>query len=112
VDLLLIPRYGILGAAFASVSAYLVVAVLALRFTQTRLETGLFRLGALALPIVIVCGGFFVFEGARFYLFAIPAASASVLWLIRRFHLFSPEDAGIIRDIRIAAPMATAGRAS
>lgn len=112
MDLLLIPHYGIRGAASASVFAYVIAAVLALRFAQTRLRTGAFGLSVLALPVVIVCCCFFLLEGARFYLFAIPAAGMSVYWLIRRFQLFSREDAGFLRDFRVAAAVVPVGRTS
>jgi O-antigen/teichoic acid export membrane protein len=110
MDLLLIPRYGIEGAAAASVFAYATAAVWVLRFAQGRLHTNTFGLSVLALPVVIVSCAFFLLDGVRFYLFAVPGMAISVYWLIRRFQLFSREDAGFLRGFPLVGPIVSAGR--
>jgi O-antigen/teichoic acid export membrane protein len=100
MDLLLIPKYGIRGAAVATVLAYGVSAVLALAFVQHRLGHSVIRLAILTLPVVIVCACFFAFDTLRFYLVAIPAATLCVWWLMHRFQLFRGDDAMFLKELR------------
>jgi O-antigen/teichoic acid export membrane protein len=100
MDLALIPRYGIRGAALATVIAYGTSAVMALAFVRARLKWPVFRLALLALPVVIVSVGFALFDDVMFYLIAVPAAAAAAYWLARLFELFRREDAAVVADLR------------
>jgi O-antigen/teichoic acid export membrane protein len=102
----LIPAHGIQGAALATVMAYGTSAVLVLLYVQARLGQNVLRLGLLTLPVVIACGCFLALDSLRFYLTAIPASAVSVFWLIRRFRLFTGEDAVFLKDVRVLAPFA------
>lgn len=106
LDFALIPPFGVVGAAAATVLAYSTSAVLVLWYAQRRLEMPLFGLGLLALPVVVVCAGFLALDGLRFYLFAIPAGVATSYWLVRRFRLFRQEDAVFLKHVRVLAPLA------
>lgn len=106
MDLALIPRYGITGAAVATVLAYGTSAALILGVVHARLHGGVFSLGLLGLPVVVVCACYLLLDGARFYLFAIPAAVATVCWLVRRFRLFRAEDAAFLRLATYAGEVA------
>jgi O-antigen/teichoic acid export membrane protein len=107
MDLLLIPAYGIHGAAVATVVAYGTSAVLVLWYVQTRLGQNVFRLGLLTLPVVISCGCFLALDPFHFYLVAIPSSAVSMFWLMRRFHLFRGDDAVFLKDLRFPVPLAT-----
>ena len=99
MDLMLIPAYGVKGAALATVVAYATSAALVLVYVQRRLEQNVFRLGLLALPVVVVCGCFLTLGTVRFYLLAIPAGILIVFWLMHRFQLFRGEDAMFIGSL-------------
>ena len=87
LDLILIPSYGIRGAACATVFAYATSAALVLGYVQRRLGRNVFKLALLAVPVVVVCGCFLALDPVTFYLCAVPAACLSVWWLMHRFHL-------------------------
>lgn len=106
MDLVLIPPYGILGAALATVIAYGVSATLVLAFVRTRVQGRVFALGLLVLPVVVACVCFLLLDGVGFYLLAIPAGSVSVYWLVSRFRLFRGEDAAFLRELRVRIPLA------
>jgi O-antigen/teichoic acid export membrane protein len=93
MDLVLIPSYGIRGAAFATVLAYGTSALLVLAYVQKRLRHNVFRLGLLTVPLLVVYACSLVFDAVQFYLLAIPAGALSVIWLMRHFRLFRGEDA-------------------
>jgi O-antigen/teichoic acid export membrane protein len=103
MDLALIPAYGIMGAALATTVAYGTSAALVLLWVQRRLHHNVFRLGFLAMPVVLACGCFLVFDAVRFYVCAIPAGVLAVLWLMHHFRLFRGEDAVFIGSLSAAA---------
>jgi O-antigen/teichoic acid export membrane protein len=105
LDFMLIPSYGIAGAALATVLAYSTSAVLVLLFVQTRVHARVLGLGVLALPVGIVCLCFFLLQGLWFYALAIPAATLCVYWLVGRFRLFGPEDAVFLQGLRLPAAL-------
>ena len=105
MDLLLIPRHGILGAALATVIAYATSAVLVLAFVQARLKSRVFDLGLCAVPVAAVCLCFLLLDGFAFFLWAVPAGVLTVYWLVRRFRLFRGEDAVVLRDLRVAVSL-------
>ncbi len=104
MDLLLVPSYGIQGAAFATVAAYGVSAVLVLAFVQTRLSGRVLELAWLASPVALLSTGFLLIQGPAFYLYAVPVAVVSIYALARRFRLFRGDDAAFIRGLALARP--------
>jgi O-antigen/teichoic acid export membrane protein len=100
MDLALIPRFGINGAAWATVLAYATSALLGLAFAEARLNVRALHLALLALPVGLVCAAFLSMDGVGFLLTAIPAGAISVYWLVRRFELFRGEDAVFLRGLR------------
>jgi O-antigen/teichoic acid export membrane protein len=100
LDLLLIPSYGIRGAACATVFAYAVSAALALGYVQKRLGRNVFRLALLAVPVLLVCGCFLALDPVRFYVCAVPAAGLSMWWLMHRFHLLRGDAALLLKGLR------------
>jgi O-antigen/teichoic acid export membrane protein len=88
MDLALVPRYGIIGAALATVIAYTTSAVLVLVFVRRRLNIDVYGLGLLALPVAAVSTCFVVADGILFYGLAMPAGAVTLIWLARRFRLF------------------------
>lgn len=93
MDLILIPSYGIRGAAFATVLAYGTSAMLVLAYVQRRLGQNVFRLALLMIPVLGACACFLFLETLPFYLAAIPIGAVSVFWLMRQFRLFRGDDA-------------------
>jgi O-antigen/teichoic acid export membrane protein len=102
MDFLLIPRYGIVGAAAATVVSYGTSAILVLSYAQRRLGENVFRVAWLVLPVALVSSGFFLLDPLRFYLVAVPAAALSVAWLMHHFRMFHSEDAVIVGDVTSA----------
>ena len=105
MDFVLIPSYGIQGAALATVLAYGTSAFLVLGFVQTRVRARVVGLSVLALPVALVCLCFFVLQGALFYLLGILAGALSVYWLVGRFRLFRAEDAVFLQGLRLPAAL-------
>jgi O-antigen/teichoic acid export membrane protein len=93
MDLILIPRYGIRGAAFATVLAYGTSALLVLAYVQRRLNQNVFRLALLAVPVLGACVCFLFLGTMPFYAAACSIAAISGVWLTRRFRLFRSDDA-------------------
>jgi Na+-driven multidrug efflux pump len=102
MDLLLIPSYGVRGAAIATVLSYVTAAGLVLAYVQTRLHANVMSLPLLGLPVLITCAAFWQLTGPWLYLVAISTAAISVFVLIRKFDLFRGEDTAFVRS-RIAA---------
>jgi O-antigen/teichoic acid export membrane protein len=111
-DLLLIPRYGINGAAAATVCAYVTAAALALRFARHRLNVSAYSFSVFVTPVLIAWACVLTLSGVRVYLVALPAIAVSAYWLVRRFGLFSREDAGLFESVRVATPAVPALRVS
>lgn len=88
MDLVLVPLYGINGAALSSVLAYGTAAGLALMLAQRRMGNRVIVLSALSAPVVLVCLAFFWFAGLWFYVVASVVGAASVVALSRAFGLF------------------------
>jgi O-antigen/teichoic acid export membrane protein len=102
MDLLLIPSYGVRGAATATVLSYVTAAGLVLAFVQTRLQANVMSLALLGLPVLITCAAFWQLTGAWLYSVATLTAAASVYLLIRKFELFRGDDTAFVRS-RIAS---------
>ena len=102
MDLLLIPSYGVRGAAIATVLSYVTAAGLVLAYVQTRLQANVMSLPLLGLPVLITCVAFWQLTGPWLYFVAVSTAAVSVFVLIRTFDLFRGEDTAFVRS-RIAA---------
>jgi O-antigen/teichoic acid export membrane protein len=96
MDLVLIPSYGIRGAAFATVMAYGTSAALVLLYIQRKLGQNVFRLAVLTLPVLAVCLCFLLLDSFRFYLVGVPVGIVSGAWLVYQFRLFRGEDGVIL----------------
>lgn len=102
MDLALVPRYGMAGAAVATVIAYVTSAVLVLVFVQRRLHVDVRGLGLLALPVAVVTTCFMFADGVMFYGLAVPAGVVTLLWLARRFRLFRGDEPALGADATLA----------
>jgi len=110
LDLLLIPRFGAMGSAVATVLAYAISALLALVLVQKELGGRVLRLGWLCTPVLMACASFMLLGGAWFYVVAPIVASLACLALIAAFRLFRDDDAVFLKDLRL--PMPFGARAS
>lgn len=96
MNLLLIPVFGIIGSAMATVAAYVVGAGCMLVFVQRRVGVPVVRLSWLAGPAVAAFLCFQWIDGMWFYPAAIAAVLGSALVLVRRFGLFRAEDLAVL----------------
>lgn len=103
-DLLLIPRFGILGSAWATVLAYVTGTALVVGFAQRRIGGRVLRLGWLCTPALTAYGCFTWFDGVRFYLAVLIAVGINVLVLVQAFRLFCAEDALFVRGLNLRLP--------
>lgn len=88
MDFVLVPTYGINGAAVATVLAYGTAAALVLGLAQRRMGTRVIVLSVLSAPVLVVCLAFFWFAGVWFYVVAGAGGGLSVFGLSRAFGLF------------------------
>lgn len=110
LDLLLIPRFGINGAAMATVLAYGTSAVLVLAFVQKRIGGRILRLGWLGIPVVVACGCFMLLDGFWFYPAALGLGAISVVALVGVFRLFRDEDALFLKGMNLKMPFGLGAR--
>ena len=108
LDLALIPRFGLMGSAAATLVAYTTSAVMALAFVRRSVPGRVFALGWLAVPVAVACLCYFLLPTLGFYVFGIPASAAAAYWLVARFRLFRAEDAVFLKDIRLPASLGRA----
>ncbi|MBI4381936.1 MAG: polysaccharide biosynthesis C-terminal domain-containing protein [candidate division NC10 bacterium] len=101
MDFALIPSFGIEGAATATVIAYGIAAVLVLELVRRRLGCRIFQMGALGVPMLVVCLSFLLLDDARFYVVGAVGAAASACVLVRVFGLFNEEDRTFLQDLRM-----------
>lgn len=104
MDLLLIPRFGIVGSAFATVLSYATGAVLILLFVQRRTGGRLLRLAWLGSPAVVTYACFRLVDGLWFYPAALGLALINVLILVAAFGLFRADDAVFLKGLRLKMP--------
>jgi len=90
--LVLVPVYGINGAAVATLLGYGIAALLMLMVIQKHLGVAVLRFGILSLPIVVValCAAFL--NGVYLYLGGIGAAAVTTYALINMFGMFGRDD--------------------
>lgn len=101
--LLLIPRFGINGAAVATLLGHGTAAAMMLARVQSRLGLPVLRLAIMGLPVVLMvaCAG--ALEGGPFYLAGVATMVLSSLALGRAFKLFGQE---ALRELmRLDMPM-------
>ena len=104
LDLILIPRFGIVGSALATVVAYGLCVVPLLLFLQRKVGGGVLRLGWLGAPVLVGGVCFMLLDGAWFYAVSVAAILVTVLALVSAFRLFHPEDAIFIRQLHLPMP--------
>lgn len=104
LDLLLIPQFGINGAAIATVFAYSTSAVMALAFVQKRTRARVLRLAWLGTPVVVACACFMLLDGFWFYPAALGLGAISVFALVSAFRLFDVEDVAFMKELHLRMP--------
>ncbi|MDA1166266.1 MAG: oligosaccharide flippase family protein [Planctomycetota bacterium] len=104
LDLVLIPPFGILGSAMATILAYGTSAVLVLVVVQRSVGGKLLRLAWLSAPVVVSCICFMTLDGIWFYAGTPLATALTVLALVRGFQLFRNDDAAFFTDLRLPLP--------
>jgi O-antigen/teichoic acid export membrane protein len=104
LDLLFIPRLGIVGSALATAIAYASAAVLLLAFLQRKSGSRVLRLAWLAGPVLAACACFLLLDGFWFYPAALSAVAASVVALIATFRIFRDEDAVYLEQLHVPMP--------
>jgi O-antigen/teichoic acid export membrane protein len=104
IDLWLVPRYGIAGAAVATIACYASSAAIVMRFSSVRLDTPVFRLAWLTLPVVVVSVVLLALRGPWAYVAASASGLAAIAGLMRAFRLFRGEDRIFFESLRVAAP--------
>ena len=109
LDILLIPAFGVVGSALATVLAYGTSAVLVLIFVQRRVGGRVLRLGWLGTPVVVACVSFMLLDGFWFYPMVVVAVAVSALALIGLFRLFRRDDAVFLNDLQVPMPFGLGG---
>lgn len=99
MNLALIPRFGIIGAAAATVVAYAVSGGLVLIVVQARLRVQVGRYALFASPVVAVYLWSTLTEGVPFYMGATALLGTTVVGLIRVFRLFEQSDLSLFSDV-------------
>lgn len=102
MDFALIPSFGIEGAATATVLAYGTSAVLVLALIRQQVGGGVFQLGLLSAPLVVVCASFLLLHGSAFYPVAFAGAAVTGYGLSRVYSLFGLEDREFLRRLGLA----------
>jgi O-antigen/teichoic acid export membrane protein len=101
LDLLLIPPFGVLGSAVATILAYGTSAVLIVMFVRRRIGGRVLRLAWLSAPVLISCICFMVLDGVWFYMVTPVAAGITTIALVKAFRLFHKDDAVFLNDLRL-----------
>jgi O-antigen/teichoic acid export membrane protein len=109
LDLILIPPFGVVGSALATVLAYATSAILVLVFVQRRVGGRVLRLSWLGAPVIVATISFAVFDGVWFYAGAPIAVAASVLALVWSFGLFGDDDVVFLKELRVPMPFGGRG---
>ena len=104
LDLLLIPQFGINGAAMATVFAFSTSAVMALAFVQKRTGSRVLRLAWLGTPALVACACFMLLDGFWFYPVALGLGAISVFALVSAFRLFDIEDVAFMKELHVRMP--------
>lgn len=104
LDLALIPRFGVVGSAAATVLAFGTSAILVLFFVQKRVGGRVLRLGWLGAPVLVACICYMFLDGMWFYAGTPIAAAASVLALVSGFRLFHDEDVVFLKELHLPMP--------
>ena len=99
MNLALIPRFGIVGAAWATAIACAVHAGLILAVVQAHLGVPLGRYPLLAAPVLAVYLCSNLVEGAVFYVAAAAAVGATAFGVVRVFRLFVHSDLVLFSDV-------------
>jgi len=95
-NLLLIPSYGINGAAVARALAYAIAAAMMLALIQNRFGVATLRYGVLGIPILMVVLSSMFFDGVYFYLVGLIGMIGSAYMLVSMFGLFCKDDLAVL----------------
>jgi len=106
LDLALIPRFGVVGSAAATVLAYGTSAMLVLLLVQRRIGGRVLRLAWLGAPVLVTCLCYMSLDGLWFYAGASIAAAGCVLALASIFRLFHTEDLAFLKELGLPLPRA------
>jgi O-antigen/teichoic acid export membrane protein len=98
LNLALIPRFGIVGAAWATVIAYAISATLVLAIVQRRFELAAGRCLLFVAPVGVVYLCSVLFRSTLFYPIGAAALAVTALTLVRAFRLFEPSDLPLIGE--------------
>lgn len=96
---LFVPRYGITGAALATVLGYGTAAGMMLWVIQDRLRVPTLHFGLLGLPVVIVVLSAVWLNGILFYLAGLGGVIVSTLLLVGAIGLFTKEDLAVLATL-------------
>ncbi len=107
MNLWLIPRHGIVGAAAATAVAYWVSALGVLWLVQRRFSAPLARLVSLGLPVAAVYACLYYLPLVHRHAAAVLAGALSTVGLLFAFRLFRGENAIVLH--RLEPPATTAG---
>lgn len=99
--LLLVPRYGVNGAAIATVLGYGSAAAMMLAVVQNRLSVPILRLGLLGIPVLVVvlCASFL--RGEYLYIVGIAGMVLTTYVLVHAFGLFERGDLTVLARANI-----------
>jgi O-antigen/teichoic acid export membrane protein len=97
--LLFVPRYGITGAALATVLGCMTAAVMMLWVIQTRLRVATLHFATLSAPVLIVVLSAQWLHGIVFYAAGLGGLIVSTLVLIAAIGLFTKEDLAILASL-------------
>jgi O-antigen/teichoic acid export membrane protein len=103
-DFALIPSFGVVGSAIATVLAYATSAMLVLVFVQKRLGGRVLRLGWFCAPVLVACICFWMLDGIWFYAGTSVATAGCVLALISWFRLFRNDDVVFLKELHLPMP--------
>lgn len=97
--LLLIPAYGVNGAAWATVLTYGSAAGLMLAVVEWRLKVPALRCAWLGLPVLVVVLCAALLDGAALYMAGLAGLGASIASLIVLFRLFRQDDLAVLAHL-------------
>lgn len=107
---LLIPQWGINGAAFSTVCGYAVCALSTMFLVQRKTGSRIMMLALFGAPVVVVCASV-LYLPERYAPIAALAGGAACLYAVStRFQLFQSEDRKLLKGIWNTALQGNAGR--
>ena len=96
---LLIPQWGISGAAFSTVCAYTVCALFTMFLVQRKTGSRIMSLGLFALPVGVACACLLLLPREYALIAALLSGGGGLYAVATRFQLFQSENRKFLRDI-------------